>query len=79
LYDVTHNQSLVAGSGEMPIEETQWVESAGGLMVMLATRPPVGCDAGNLDVQVTRRSSGKTATVEFNLDPTAQGAGCYYV
>ena len=46
---------------------------------MLATHPPVDCPAGNLEVHVTRRSFGKTAIVEFNLDPDAQGVGCYFV
>jgi hypothetical protein len=48
-------------------------------MVMLATHPPVNCQAGNLEVHVTRKSSGKTAIVEFDLDPSAQGTGCYFV
>jgi len=79
LYDVTHNRSLLVDPSDVPIEETQWVESERGLMVMLATHPPAGCKSGNVAVQVTRRSSGKTAVVEFDLDPTARGTGCYFV
>jgi hypothetical protein len=45
--------------------------------MVLAMRPPVVCEEGNLAVHVTQRSSGKKAAVEFNLDPTAQGPGCY--
>jgi len=78
LYDVTNNTTLLVDPSDAPIQETQWVESARGLMVMLATYPPAGCQEGNLEVHVTRRSSGKTAIVEFNLDPTAQGPGCYF-
>jgi hypothetical protein len=59
------------------IEETQWVDSDAGLMVMLATHIPADCQTGNLEARVTRRSSRKTAIVEFSLDPAAQGTGCY--
>jgi len=78
LYDASNQQSLMADASRPPIQPSQWLESNGGL-VMLATRPPAGCEAGNLQVHVTRRSSGKTAIVEFDLDPSAQGAGCYVV
>jgi len=64
---------------DVPIEETQWVESNGGLVVMLATHPPADCTTGNVEVHVTRRSCRKAAIVEFNLDPTAQGTGCYFM
>jgi hypothetical protein len=79
LYDVTNNRTLLTDPSNAPIQETQWVESARGLMVMLATNPPAGCKVGNLEVHVTRRSSQSTAIVEFNLDPAAQGTGCYFV
>jgi len=79
LHDVSNNRSLVVNPLDVPIEDTQWVQSDGGLVVMLATHPPVDCQTGNLEVHVTQRSSGKTALVEFNLDPAAQGSGCYFV
>jgi hypothetical protein len=79
LYDVTSNRSLLLGPCDMPIEETRWVEADGGLLAILATHPPAGCEAGRLEVHVTRRSCGRTAIVEFDLDPSAQGAGCYSV
>jgi hypothetical protein len=79
LYDVTNHRNLMAGPSDAPIEETQWVESNGTLLVMLATRPPADCATGNVEVHVTRRSCATTAIVEFNLDPTAQGTGCYFV
>jgi hypothetical protein len=79
LYDATHGRTLVIGASDTPIQETRWVEAEAGLMVMLATSPPAGCEEGNVEVHVTRRSCQTTAVVEFNLDPTAQGTGCYYV
>jgi hypothetical protein len=79
LFDMTNHRSLRADPSDAPIEEREWVESNGTLLVVLATEPPAGCRTGNLEVQVTRRSSQKTAIVEFNLDPAAQGAGCYFV
>jgi hypothetical protein len=77
LYDVTNARTLVVGSSDAPIPERQWVETTGGLMIMMATHPPADCQEGNLEVHVTRQSCQKTAVVEFNLDPSAQGAGCY--
>jgi hypothetical protein len=79
LYDMSNQGSLVVNPEDTPLEETQWVESDGRLVVMLATQPPAACHTGNLEVHVTRRSSGKTAIVEFDLDADAQGAGCYFV
>jgi hypothetical protein len=78
LYDISTNRTLLVNPAQPPIQPSEWLEFAGGLM-MLATRPPAGCQVGNLEVQVTRRSDGTTATVEFSLDPSAQGAGCYAV
>jgi hypothetical protein len=79
LYDVTNNATLAVTPSDAPIQEKQWVQSIFGLVVMLVTRPPVGCRTGNVEVHVTKRSSRKTAVVEFNLDPGAQGTGCYTV
>lgn len=77
LYDVTNRRDIAVDRSDVPIEETQWVETNGGLTVILATQPPAGCPAGNVEVHVTRRASQETAIVEFNLDPAAQGPGCY--
>lgn len=79
LHDVTNCRSLLVDPANAPIEETRWVESNGGLMVMLATHPPAGCTTGNVEVHVTRQASRKKAIVEFDLDPAAQGTGCYSV
>jgi len=77
LYNTTHGKSLRVEPSSPYIEEAQWVKSNGGLMVMLATQPPKDCSVGNLEVHVTRRSDQQTAIVEFDLNPAAQGSGCY--
>lgn len=46
---------------------------------LLVLRPPEACERGAVLVHVTQRSSRKTAAVEFDLDPTAVGPGCYAV
>jgi hypothetical protein len=79
LHDVTNGNSLVVGPQAARLEETQWVHSNEGLLVLLATQPPRDCSVGNVEVQVTRRSDQQNAIVEFNLNPAAQGPGCYYV
>ena len=79
LYDVTNQKNLLVDPSNVPIEETQWVESSRGLLVMLATHPPADCATGNVEVHVTRRSCRKAAIVEFDLDPAAQGTGCYFL
>jgi hypothetical protein len=78
LYDVTDARALVVDPSDTPFQERQWVEAAAGnMLVVLAVCPPVVCEDGNVQVHVTRRSCQKTAVVEFDLAPTAQGAGCY--
>ena len=78
LHDVTRSKTLVVHSSDRPVQEKQWVEATSGMMlVMLAVQPPMICEEGKVQVRVTRRSCRKTAVVEFDLDPTAQGAGCY--
>ena len=78
LHDVTGARTLVVGDSDTSVQERKWVEARSGfMMVVLAVRPPAVCENGNLQVCVTRRSNQKTAVVEFDLDPTAQGAGCY--
>lgn len=79
LYDVANAKTLVVEASDTRIKERQWMESAGAMMIMLMVRPPMICEEGNVEVRVTRRSSQKTAVVEFNLDPAAQGSGCYYM
>ncbi len=78
LYGVTGKSRLLMDGLNAPIEETKWVESEFGTMiVMLGMEPPENCGEGNLEVHVTKRSSGKTAIVEFTLDAKGKGPGCY--
>ena len=80
LHDVTSNKSLLVDPSEKSIQETQWVESTGSpMMMLLAVQPPADCRTGKVEVHVTRRSCGTTALVEFDLNPSAQGAGCYFI
>lgn len=79
LYEATNRRDLLLSPSDAPIEGKTWVESRGGLMVMLATQPPADCKTGNLEVHVTQRSTGETAIVEFSMDATAKGPGCYVV
>lgn len=77
LHDGTNNKTLVVGPSDVPVRKGFWVEANGSLIIVLAVCPPPDCREGKLQVHVTRRSCGKTAIVEFNLDPAAQGSGCY--
>lgn len=78
LYDVSRAKTLVVHSSDKPVQEKQWVDAGTGIMlIMLAVRPPMICEDGKLQVHVTRQSCKKTAIVEFDLEPTAQGPGCY--
>jgi hypothetical protein len=80
LHNATGARTLSLGASEKPIQETRWVEAPEGHMVIvMIIHPPAGCQEGNVEVHVTRRSSEKTAVVEFNLDPNSKGPGCYCV
>lgn len=80
LFDMTDRRSLVVQVEEAPqIAPDQWIPSEGTRMMLLALRPPTDCRAGSVAVWVTQRSTGRTAVVEFSLDATAAGRGCYVV
>jgi hypothetical protein len=80
LHNATGARTLSVGASERPVQETRWVEALEGRMVILMKiHPPAGCQDGKVEVHVTRRSCEKTAVVEFNLDPTSKGPGCYSV
>ena len=79
LYEVSNSRTFIPGPQDSPIGDAEWVESQGGLVVMVAARPPSDCGTGDLKVHVTRRSDREAAIVEFNLDPASQGSGCYTV
>ncbi len=72
----------VSGDGDLPFWEIgcgQWYDVAGYFIVDLLIQTPVVCERGEVQVHVTRKSTGKTAIVEFDLDPSVQEAGCYAV
>lgn len=79
LYDTTHDDNLLVGESSFSIDEGHWVETDHSLLVVLATCPPKNCRAGNLGVQVTQQSTGRSTVVEFTLNPNADGPGCYAV
>jgi hypothetical protein len=62
-----------------PVKEREWVQFERQAFLLLAIRPPCGCTSGGIDVHVTQRSTGRTAVVEFSLDPRAAGPGCFVV
>jgi hypothetical protein len=58
----------------------EWYDDdPGGLDVTLEVIPPAECRRGAMEVHVEQRSTGRIAIVEFDLDPTANEAGCYTV
>jgi hypothetical protein len=80
LYDATECKTHpLEVSREPPVDEDRWTTPAGVRMMMLALTPPDGCGSGSVEVHVTQRSSGLEAVVEFSLDPSAAGPGCFVV
>jgi hypothetical protein len=61
------------------VDDREWVEIERQAFLLLAVRPPNGCGLGSLEVHVTQRSTGRTALVEFSLDPGFAGPGCFVV
>lgn len=62
-----------------PLRQREWVETERQAFIVLIIRPPRDCGSGKVDVHVTQRSTGRTAVVEFSLDPRAAGPGCFVV
>jgi hypothetical protein len=80
LFDMTSRKTLVLDVAQSPsLAPEQWIVGAGTRTMLLALRPPQACGTGNIEVHVTQRSTGRTAVVEFSLDPNAAGRGCYVV
>jgi hypothetical protein len=77
LSNCTNLATLRADPTSRFLEEAQWVESTRQLLVTLTVRPPADCKNGNLEVHVTERSTRKTVIVEFDMEPSSQGPGCY--
>lgn len=79
LHEATQARTVIDGAAGPAIRKTDWLEAEGPMLAMLAIRPPNICREGDIKILVTQRSSQKTARVEFNLNPAAQGPGCYVV
>jgi hypothetical protein len=79
LHDMTDAGAWSLDLAGDPIAAGDWLESRRQRMLMLALQPPTGCGPGSVEVHVEQRSSGQTAVVEFSLDPSAAGPGCYVV
>jgi hypothetical protein len=77
LYDLTAARTLEPGTEAVGLDV--WVNVTTTRMLMLTLRPPAGCGSGTVEVHVTQRSTDQTAVVEFSLDPTAAGPGCFVV
>jgi hypothetical protein len=61
------------------IEEGRWIPGSRARSVNLRFYPPVSSSRGKIDVEVTQRSTGRKAVVEFSLDAAASGPGCFVV
>jgi hypothetical protein len=80
LFDITDGRSLTIDVKRFPpVEEGEWLEIPHQRMMLLALCPPNDCGCGTVEVHVEQRSSGQSAVVEFSLDPSAAGPGCYVV
>jgi hypothetical protein len=80
LHDMTGRPTMMLNAaGSAPVATDEWIELSGMSPMILAIMPPNSCRASSIDVQVTQRSTGQVAVVEFSLDPSAAGPGCYVV
>jgi hypothetical protein len=80
LFDMTTRQSLILQNDcEAAIAADRWIPCEGTRVMVLALRAPKPCSAGAAEVHVTQHSTGRTAVVEFTVDPAANGRGCYAV
>jgi len=61
------------------IEEGRWIPGSRARCVNLKFYPPENSSRGKIDVEVTQRSTGRKAVVEFSLDAAASGPGCFVV
>ena len=79
LTSTCHSRQRRRAAGFHELAPGPWHAVDGMLVVLLQVRPPTACEFGELAVHVSRRSTGETAIVEFSLDASAQGPGCYAV
>jgi hypothetical protein len=77
LYDTLRGQPIVAGATETEaLDEGTWMRPSTG-MLLLAVEPPADAQQGAVNVHVRQRSSQREAVVEFTMDASAAGPGCY--
>jgi hypothetical protein len=80
IFDPMRARSLACGLRDgMQIETGSWHTLPGRSMLLLALKPPMRSELGSIEVHVTRKSTRKTAVVEFSFDARALGPGCYVV
>jgi len=79
LYDFTGSRSFVPDGDGPKVRFGEWIDLRGHAMMILALRPPATASRGAVEVHVRQRSTDKTAIVEFTLDASAAGPGCYAV
>lgn len=80
LFDCTGLPSLLSAKTHTQfIQPSKWTRLDGRHLILLALSPPSNCDAGSVNIHVCQRSTNRDAIVEFSLDPTAAGPGCYTV
>jgi len=78
LLNMTSRPNL-KGKGAPSAPLGEWLELPGRSAFYLVMRPPLAAERGAVSVQVTRQSDGAEAVVEFTLDCTALGTGCYTI
>jgi len=76
LHDSFLGLPTIAGIKSPAIREGAWHQPASG-MFLLALQPPPEAEAGAVNVHVRQKSTGREAVVEFTMDATAEGPGCY--
>jgi hypothetical protein len=80
LFDCNSAASLAAArQPAATIERSKWIRLHGMHLILLAFAPPADCESGSVEVHVRQRSTDKDAVVEFSLEASAAGAGCYAV
>jgi hypothetical protein len=77
LQDMTNRRTLQPG--ETQVAPGALVPMPTNGLLMLCVKPPEDCEAGSVEVHVTKHARGEVAVVEFSLDPAAAGPGCFVV
>ncbi|HEX4611091.1 MAG TPA: hypothetical protein VH092_23070, partial [Urbifossiella sp.] len=78
LFDTFFGCPTADGMKGGQLAEGHWHRLASG-MLLLAVNPPAKAREGVVNVHVRQESSGREAVVEFTLDASARGPGCYKV